>query len=80
MPHYPKPFFRKFRQLGYVPLDGRQINLGSNRDAAFTQYRDLMARPNLAAMRVVPNSVAPLMVVLCDIFWDWVQLHRSAGT
>ena len=41
MPHYPKPFFRESRQLWYVQLNGRQINLGPNRDAAFTRYHDL---------------------------------------
>jgi hypothetical protein len=35
MPRYPKPFFRKSRQLWYVQLAGRQVNLGPDRDAAF---------------------------------------------
>ena len=79
MPHYPKPFFRKSRQLWYVQIDGRQINLGPDRDAAFTQYRDLMATPKLLAP-AIRNSAGELVVVLCDRFLDWVQLHRSAGT
>jgi hypothetical protein len=37
MPHYPKPFFRKSRQLWYVQIDGR-INLGPDCNAAFVQY------------------------------------------
>ena len=79
MPHYPKPFFRKSRQLWYVQIDGRQINLGPDRDAAFTQYRDLMAAPKLLAP-AIRNSAGEMVVVLCDRFLDWVQLHRSAGT
>jgi integrase len=80
MPHYPKPFFRKDRRLWYVQISGRQINLGPERDAAFAQYRDLMATPQPAPMPVVPASAAQLVVVLCDKFLDWVQRHRSAGT
>ena len=60
MPHYPKPFFRKSRQLWYVQIDGRQINLGPDRDAAFTQYRDLMATPKspVAAITAPPRRAA----------------------
>jgi integrase/recombinase XerD len=79
MPHFPKPFFRKSRQLWYVQLDERQINLGPDRDAAFVQYRDLMAAPKLPAA-VTVTSTAQLVVVLCDRFLEWVELHRSAGT
>ena len=42
MPHFPKPFFVKARKLWYVQLGGRQINLGPDRDAAFTRYHELM--------------------------------------
>jgi hypothetical protein len=81
MPHYPKPFFRKARQLWYVQIDGRQINLGPERETAFAQYRDLMAAPRSASpLPVVSASAATLVVVLCDKFLDWVQRHRSAGT
>ena len=78
MPHYPKPFFRKDRQLWYVQLDGRQINLGPDRAAAFAQYRDLMAEPKPAP--VVTAAAGQFVVVLCDKFLDWVERHRSAGT
>ena len=44
MPHYPKPFFRAPRGLWYVQIDGRQVNLGPDRDEAFRRYHDLMAR------------------------------------
>lgn len=77
MSHYPKPFFRKSRQLWYVQLNGRQFNLGPDRDEAFTRYHELMAKPE---PKVLPTTAAPLVVVLCDRFLDWVQLHRSAGT
>ena len=31
MPHFPKPFFRRKKDRWYVQLDGKQINLGSDR-------------------------------------------------
>ena len=34
MAHFPKPFFRPVRNLWYVQIDGRQINLGADKDAA----------------------------------------------
>ena len=58
MPHYPKPFFRKYRQLWYVQIDGRQINLGPDRDAAFAQYRDSDGRASRRPARVPPPRAA----------------------
>lgn len=75
MPHYPKPFFRKSRGLWYVQLDGRQHNLGPDRDAAFTAYRDLMAQP---APKPVPR--ANLIAAVVDRFLDWVQKNRAPDT
>jgi hypothetical protein len=77
MSHYPKPFFRTSRQLWYIQLDGRQFNFGPDWDVAFQRYHELMAKPE--PKRPV-TTAAPLVVVLCDRFLDWVQLHRSAGT
>lgn len=45
MAHYPKPFFKKARRLWYVEINRKQINLGPDREAAFQQYHQLMARP-----------------------------------
>jgi hypothetical protein len=47
MPHCPKPFFLKFRLLWYLQIDRHQVNLGPDRDVAFTRYRDLMAVPQV---------------------------------
>ena len=74
MPHYPKPFFRKNRGLWYVQLDGKQHNLGADRDTAFAVYRDLMARPAHKPMR------ADALVVLVDQFWEWVEKNRAPDT
>src|SRR4029079_9951055 len=55
-------------------------NLGADREAAFAQYRDLMAAPAPAPATVVPASAGQLVVVLRDKFLEWVERHRSAGT
>ena len=77
MPHYPKPFFRKPRRLWYVQIDGRQVNLGPVREAAFKRYYELMAHPKSQRQRYVPSdSVA----AICDHFLEWVEQHRSPET
>ena len=48
VPHFPKPFFRASRKLWYVQLNGRQINLGRDKDEAFkkfTNFLPLLSRP-----------------------------------
>jgi hypothetical protein len=42
-PKQREPFYRQDRGLWYVQLDGRQINLGPDRDAAWQRYHELMA-------------------------------------
>ncbi|HVX62152.1 MAG TPA: tyrosine-type recombinase/integrase [Pirellulales bacterium] len=75
MPHFPKPFFRKSRGLWYVQLDGRQYNLGPDRDAAFRAYRDLMAQP-VAKPAVRGDHVAAVV----DRFLDWALKNRAPDT
>jgi len=73
MPHFPKPFFRKDRELWYVQLD-RQINLGSDREEAFRRYGELIARPKQATR--TSRSVAAQM----DLFLEWCKQHRETRT
>ena len=76
MPHYPKPFFRAPRGLWYVQIDGRQVNLGPERDEAFRRYHDLMARG-----RDRPEPPAgDAAVSILDAFLDWCQKHRAPRT
>ena len=76
MPHFPKPFFKKARRLWYVQIDGRQMCLGPDKDAAFQQYHQLMQAPV-----VKPQAVLnPLVVVLADAYLDWVQKERAPDT
>jgi integrase len=76
MPHFPKPFFRPNRGLWYVQLRGKQHNLGSDKDAAFRRYHDLMNQPAEKPAVVKSDSV----IVVIDAFLDFVQLHRAADT
>ena len=74
MPHFPKPFYRKSRGLWYVQIDGKQHNLGPDRDQAFDAYHDLMRQPQ--PTKVVGDSV----LAIIDAFLDWCQKNRAPDT
>lgn len=74
MKKFPKPWFRPGRGVWYVTLQGKQINLGPNRDLAFRRYHELMVKP--ANMRVSGNS----LVAIIDAFLEWCQANRSPDT
>ncbi|HEV7282272.1 MAG TPA: tyrosine-type recombinase/integrase [Pirellulaceae bacterium] len=74
MPHYPKPFFRPKRGLWYVQLEGKQHNLGPDREAAFTAYHELMSRPAPKPMR------ADAVVLIVDDYLEWCQRNRAPDT
>jgi len=74
MSHFPKPFFKKSRGLWYVEINRRQINLGSDREAAFRQYHQLMMQP---AEKVVS---AELLAGVVDAFLEWVHKNRAPDT
>jgi len=71
--HFPKPFFRPSRRLWYVQLDGRQVNLGPDKEAAFDQYHKLM-RGRLQNVRD-ENVVAIL-----EAFLEWAHQNTAAAT
>ena len=72
MPHYPEAVLPRPRGLWYVQIDGRQINLGPDRDEAFRRYHDLMARG-----RDQPEpSTGDSVVSVLDAFLDWCQKHQ----
>ncbi len=74
MPKFSKPWFRSGRGW-YLTLDGKQIPLGDDREAAFDHYYRLMRQPK-EAPKVRGDSVAALI----DAFLDWTQKHRAAET
>ena len=70
-----KPWYRKARDCWYVKINGQTHNLGSNREAAFRQFHELMAEPQ--ERRVIDReSVAAVF----DAFLDWCQKHRASDT
>jgi integrase len=81
MAHYPKPFFRAPRGLWYVQIDGKQINLGPDKKAAFKTYHGLMQQrgetPAPIRAAATPN---PLVLLIVDEFLDWCEKHRAPDT
>ena len=74
MARFRKPFFRSVRGLWYVWHDGRQVNLGADKDAAFTAWHELRAKP--AAPVVTQAEAQKLVVVIVDEFLDWCHAIR----
>lgn len=77
MTKFPKPWYRPLRGVWYVTLNGKQHNLGPDRDKAFEQYAKLLASPKQQQQVVASGS---LVVAIIDEFLHWVQRNRSAGT
>lgn len=74
MPHFPKPWFRPSPNTWYVEIDGKQVNLGQDKDEAFRQYHKLMSQPREKPLP--SDSVA----VILDRFFDWTEKHRAPDT
>jgi integrase len=79
MPHFPKPFFRPKKNRWYVQLDGKHVNLGPDKDAAFRRYYELMAERK-QPVPVVATPADPALVSVLDAFLDWCQRHREKRT
>ena len=78
MARFRKPFFRPVRGLWYVWHDGKQVNLGADKDAAFTAWHELRSKP--ATPVVTATEAARLVVVIVDEFLDWCEKHRAPDT
>jgi integrase/recombinase XerC len=76
MAHFPKPWFRPNRGVWYVQVDGKQVNLGPDRDRAMEAYHALMAEPRGGPKALDSGS----LVELVDLFLDWCQKHRAPRT
>ena len=79
MAHFPKPFHRPKKNRWYVQLDGKQVNLGPDKDEAFRRYHRLMAgrqRPAAAP----PAAGGPSLLEVLDAFLDWCLRHREIRT
>ncbi|WP_339888927.1 tyrosine-type recombinase/integrase [Rhodopirellula europaea] len=78
--HTPTPFFRKSRNRWYVQINGRQVNLGPDKEKAFARYHQLMS--DAAAVRTpAPRADTPKSVAfLADHFLEWVERNRAPET
>ncbi len=69
---FAKPWYRADRSAWFVTVDGKQTNLGPDKDEAFRRYHAMMLQPR--PKPVVSGSVAAIV----DAFLDWCEKHRSA--
>lgn len=74
MKKFPKPWYRPSRGVWYVTIDGKQINLGPDKEAAFQEYKRLLNQPRQC--QVPPSSVAAIV----DAFLEWTKQHRASDT
>lgn len=83
MAKFPQPFFRPARNLWYVQLDGRQINLGSDKEQAFQQYHKLMAKPrskNADQTVMRSDTNCPLVLEIIESFLGSCQKNQAPRT
>lgn len=66
----PKLWFRKQTKSWYVKIDGEQINLGKDKQAAKEQYQRLI------------NGIAGKHTVreILDLYWRWLKKNRRPST
>lgn len=74
---FPKPYFRVQRGTWAVQIDGRQISLGKDKEAAMTLYHKLMGE-----RQELPKTVlgSPHVVALLDLFLTWCQDNKAKRT
>lgn len=68
-----QPFFKKTHQSWYVELNGKQVNLGKDKDEAFKEYHRLMAADT-------PVTSRTPVVNLLDQFLAWTKDNREKRT
>ncbi|MEZ6133108.1 MAG: tyrosine-type recombinase/integrase [Planctomycetaceae bacterium] len=78
MPRPRKPWFRKSNKRWYVEFDRKQVNLGPDRNEAFRQFHELMAKPK--EERRPRKTAAIALPEIVDHFLEWVHRNRSADT
>jgi hypothetical protein len=80
---HAQPYFRSARKLWYVRVNGRQVNLGPDRNDAFRNYHELMSGtsvPNSATGSLRPRVGGESVIGLIEPFLDWTQKNKAAGT
>jgi len=74
MARRPEPWYRKGRGW-FVQIEGKQHNLGPDKDLAFERFYELMREPR--STRIAPTASVP---VIFDEFLDWTVKHRAERT
>ena len=69
-----KPFFRKQTKSWYCSINGRQISLGKDRDAAHKKFHSLMADQSLLSAEITT------LYELSQTYLDWCEKNRKKGT
>jgi hypothetical protein len=80
MKKFPKPWYRPSRGVWYVTLGGKQHNLGPDRDAAFEQYRKLLAAPPAADSPEPPKAPPTFVVGLIQRFMADLRANAAPQT
>jgi hypothetical protein len=65
----PKPWYWKARKIWCVNHKGERIKLGPDRDEAFRQYHQIMAKPEEKRQPVQWGAVAAIL----DDFLTWTE-------
>lgn len=73
-----KPWYRKSKKRWFVEINGKQVNLGPDKEEAFRQFHKLMSEP-LPELKAPPTSQISLPEI-ADHFLSWVQRHRAEET
>lgn len=73
MPHFAKPWFRPSRNTWYVEIDGKQHNLGPDKQQAFERYHELMQHQPREAD-------CSLAVGVLDAFLTWAKNNKKPRT
>lgn len=79
MPRFPKPFFKKSHQSWYVQVDGRQVRLGPDKNAAHRRYHELMAAGPVVEPQPSRTS-SPRLVDIFDHFLTFCRDQRAPDT
>lgn len=70
----PKPFFRKQTGTWYVQIGKKQINLGSDEEAAFKEYHEIMSSRGRA------QTTFTKVPQLLDAYLEWVEKNRAKAS
>jgi integrase len=74
-----QPFFRPARNLWYVQLDGRQINLGPDKESAWATYYDLMSGRSRQTRVPALQETGTLVATVLDKYLAWLDKRVQAG-